>query len=224
MRPPEVAQQLFAPLAPSYERWASILSMGQDRRWRRAMVDGLRQRGSGRVADVAAGTGSITRLLEARGWEVTPVDQSAAMLRHLRGSGSPVVAAAERLPFPDGALDGLTAGYLLRYVDDVPACLAELARVLAPGGRLGMVEFGRPRGLWRPAWVAYTRVVLPVSGRLIGNGWREVGAFLGRSIDEFVDRWPLDELTSAMETAGFDEVTHRRLSLGGGTVSWATRR
>ena len=80
--PPELARHLFAPIAPTYERWARLLSMGQDARWRRVMVDGLGLSPGSRVLDVAAGTGSITRLMESRGLDVIAVDQSPEMTRH----------------------------------------------------------------------------------------------------------------------------------------------
>lgn len=222
MTPPQLARRLFAPIAPSYERWAAVLSLGQDSRWRRTMVAGLRLPVGAVVLDVAAGTGSIARLLDRRGWKVLGVDQSLEMLREQQG---PVVAAtAERLPFPDGSFHAATFGYLLRYVEDVPGCLEELARVIRPGGSLGMVEFGRPTGLWRLPWMAYTRAVLPLAGTVIGQGWREVGTFLWRSIDQFHDSWPVSRLVAAWEEAGFDDVQIRQPSLGGGLVMWGSRR
>ena len=136
---------LFAPLAPNYERWATVLSLGQDPRWRRAMVAGLELDAGARVLDVAAGTGAITRLLQARGCDVTALDQSAAMLTRARERGATaVLATAERLPFLDATFDGVTFSYLLRYVADPADCMRELVRVLRPEGVMGMVEFGRP--------------------------------------------------------------------------------
>ena len=82
---------------------------------------------------------------------------------------------ARSLPFEDGQFDALTFTYLLRYVDDPAATLRELARVVKPGGSIAALEFGVPRGVWRPLWELWTRVGLPTAGRLIGNGWHEVG-------------------------------------------------
>ncbi|HJR92875.1 MAG TPA: class I SAM-dependent methyltransferase [Acidimicrobiia bacterium] len=224
MDPPTVARRLFAPIAPSYERWASILSMGQDARWRQALVTLLDPPTGASTLDVAAGTGSITRLLDDRGCRVIALDQSLAMLaRHRGGLGVPVAATAERLPFPDGSFDVVTFGYLLRYVDDVPGALAELARVVRSGGQLGMVEFGLPTGVWRPLWWLYTRTVLPISGALIGSGWGKVGQFLGHSIEGFARTWPPERLAATWESAGLDEVGFRRLSLGGGLVMWGRK-
>lgn len=222
-RPDLLARRLFAPLGCGYERWARLLSLGQDRRWRRAMVEGLEPPPGGAALDVAAGTGSITRLLDERGVRVVAVDQSREMLRHA-GPIRAVVATAERLPFPDGAFEVVTFGYLLRYVADLDACLGELARVLRPGGSMGMVEFGRPGGMWRLPWRVYTRLLLPLAGRLIGDGWGEVGGFLGPSIDRFHDRFAAAELAERWESAGLVEVRWRSMSLGGGLIMWGRKR
>lgn len=223
--PPESARELFAPIAPTYERWARLLSMGQDARWRNAMVAGLGLAPGGRVLDVAAGTGSITRRLESYGLNVISLDQSAEMTLVAKRWGAPaVLATAERLPFADHSFDGVTFGYLLRYVDDVRRSLEELARILRPGGVLGMVEFGRPESVWLPAWWLYTRAVLPSAGAVIRSGWWEVGRFLGPSIDDFSSRYPPGRLAVEWEAAGIEDVRTRQMSLGGGLVMWGRRR
>lgn len=222
--PPEVARRLFAPIATDYERWATWLSMGQDPRWRRTMVDGLALAPGSQVLDVAAGTGSITRLLRATGADVTSLDQSEPMLaRAVERGATAVVATAEHLPFPDDHFDAVTFGYLLRYVESVPECLGELARVVKPGGRVGMVEFGRPTGVWGPAWWLYTRALLPAAGALIRSEWWEVGRFLGPNIDEFAAAHPPAALAEDWRRAGLTDVEVRRLSLGGGLVMWARK-
>lgn len=222
--PPQVARELFAPIASDYERWASVLSMGQDGRWRRTMVDGLDLPPGSRVLDVAAGTGSITRVLQRRGFEVVSLDQSHEMLAEAVTQGATgVFATAEKLPFPDSSFDGVTFGYLLRYVDSVPGCLEELVRVTRPGGAVGMVEFGRPAGFWRPAWWLYTRLLLPVAGGIVGSGWWKVGRFLGPSVDHFAAEHPPEELAEQWRRSGMDDVRVRRLSLGGGLVMWGRR-
>lgn len=223
--PPELARELFASIAPTYERWARLLSMGQDARWRRAMVSGLGLSHRSRVVDVAAGTGSITRLMESRGLEVVSVDQSREMtLIAKRRGATAVLATAERLPFADGSFDGMTFGYLLRYVENVPRCLEELVRVVRPGGVVGMVEFGRPTGMLRPAWRLYTRALLPIAGAVIRNGWWEAGRFLGPSIDAFTRKYPPHRLVAEWAAAGMEDVRFRRMSLGGGLVMWGRRR
>lgn len=218
------AQELFAPLAPGYERWGSILSMGQDARWRRRMVDSLDISRGAEVLDIAAGTGLITRRLQSNGAEVISLDQSHRMLRPAVDRGAAgVVATAEALPFRDGSFDAVTFGYLLRYVDDVTGCMTEIARVLRPQGRVGMVEFGRPRSVWRPLWWGYTRLILPTAGLVAGRGWYRVGRFLGPSIDAFADHYPPDRLSAAWEAAGFNDVQFESMSLGGGLVMWGKK-
>jgi len=222
--PPEVASELFAPIAANYERWARLLSLGQDARWRSTMVNGLGLPSGSRVLDVAAGTGSITRLLGSKGLEVVSIDQSSYMLgMAVRQGATAVVATAERMPFADEEFDGVTFGYLLRYVNDVSVCLNELVRLVRPGGTLGMVEFGRPSGVWRPAWWLYTRLVLPVAGLMIGSGWRNVGRFLGPSIDDFARNHSPDVLADEFLAAGLKDVRVLRMSLGGGLVMWGRR-
>lgn len=218
------ARELFAPLAPNYDRWSRWLSLGQDPRWRRTLVAGLDLDPGALVADVATGTGAVAALLRERGCRVIAVDQSPEMLARAAARGFNVIQArAEALPFDDASLDGLTFTYLLRYVDDPLACMCELARVLRPGAMIGMVEFGLPRGIWRPAWVAYTRLVLPGVGMLISPGWRRAGSFLGPSIEEFHRRFPDHALIDLWEQAGFSNVRRRRQSLGGGLIMWGRR-
>ncbi len=219
-----VALRLFGPIARDYDRWATVLSFGQDSRWRQAMVEGLELRAGERLLDVACGTGSVTRLATARGCDVVALDQSAEMLAQARATRLSVVrATAERLPFPDASFDALTFTYLLRYVADPAACMRELVRALRPGGRIGMVEFGRPRGLSVPPWWLYTRFALPAAGALIGHGWRQVGGFLGPSINGFHRRFPPRELTALWTSAGLVDVRTERRSLGGGLLMWGRR-
>jgi ubiquinone/menaquinone biosynthesis C-methylase UbiE len=124
---------------------------------------------------------------------------------------------AERLPFADERFDALTFTYLLRYVDDRDATMTELARVVRPGGRIGMVEFGVPdatplRALWR----AYTRAGLPLLGRLASPAWFQVGRFLGPSIEGLYAQEP--DLLELWRRAGIDEVSAQRMSFGAGVV------
>jgi demethylmenaquinone methyltransferase / 2-methoxy-6-polyprenyl-1,4-benzoquinol methylase len=220
------AQALFAPLGPTYDRVGAALSFGQDPRWRRFLVSRLPGDG-GHVLDVATGTGLVAKALLDRGFRVTGLDQSPAMLAVARerfGDRVTLVeASAERLPFEGGAFDHLTFTYLLRYVDDPGATLAELVRVVRPGGTVAMLEFGLPRGVWRLPWDVWVGVGLPVAGRLLSPGWHEVGRFLGPSIRAFHERHPELELLRLWREAGVGDVRARRLSLGGGLVVWGRR-
>ena len=222
------AQELFAPLGPTYERCATLLSFGQDPRWRRFLVTRVDAGRESRVLDVATGTGLVARALTSRyGCAVVGVDQSAGMLTEARrrsdGRIEFVEARAEALPFRDAEFDALTFTYLLRYVADPAATLRELARVVRPGGTVAGLEFAVPRGVWRPLWELYVRAGLPPAGAVIGNGWREVGSFLGDSIRSFDEAWPEARLHEAWRAAGIADVRSRRLSLGGGIVTWGRK-
>jgi demethylmenaquinone methyltransferase/2-methoxy-6-polyprenyl-1,4-benzoquinol methylase len=222
------ALELFAPLGPTYERYARLLSLGQDPRWRRFLVSRVAAGPGDEVLDVATGTGAVAReLLRQKGCAVVGVDQSPEMLavarQHLPATVKLVEASAEHLPFEDASFDALTVTYLLRYVDDPGATLAELARVVRAGGTVASLEFAVPAGLWRPLWRAYVGAVLPAAGRIVSPGWHEVGDFLGDSIREFWRRYPLKHQLELWRAAGIEDARYRRLSLGGGIVIWGRR-
>ncbi len=219
------ALELFAPLGPTYERNARVLSLGQDPRWRRFLVSRVEAGPGDRVLDVATGTGAVAQeLLRQKGCAVVGVDQSPEMLsvarEHLPAEVELVEASAESLPFEDDSFDGLTFTYLLRYMDDPGATLRELARVVRPGRSIASLEFAVPEGIWRPLWRAYVGAVLPGAGRIVSPAWHEVGRFLGGSIREFWRRYPLERQLELWRVAGIEDVRYRRLSLGGGIVIW----
>ena len=223
-----IARGLFAPLGPTYDRYANLLSFGQDPRWRQFLVSRLPVGPSDTVLDVACGTGAVAlELVRQKGCSVVGVDQSPEMLAAGRervahaGLGDRIElreARAEELPFADGEFDAVTFTYLLRYVDDVPATLRELVRVVRPGGTVAMLEFGLPRGPWRPLWELYVRVGLPAAGAVVSPSWGGVGRFLGPSIRDFWRKWPEERLVDTWREAGLAEIETRRMSLGGGIV------
>jgi demethylmenaquinone methyltransferase / 2-methoxy-6-polyprenyl-1,4-benzoquinol methylase len=219
------ARELFAPIGPSYDRVGAALSLGQDPLWRRFLVSRLPR--GGRVLDVATGTGLVAAELIRRGFEVTGVDQSAEMLdvaqRRFGGKVKLVESSADSLPFANDTFDHLTVTYLLRYVDDPGATLAELARVVQAGGTVASLEFGVPGGLARPLWELYVGGVLPLAGRVLRQGWGEVGDFLGGSIRSYWVEYPIERQLELWRAAGFQGLEVRRLSLGGGVVIWGTR-
>src|SRR6266700_1225480 len=201
------ARDLFDGLPARYDRLAELLSFGQNGQWRAEMV-GHVVPADGVILDVASGTAGVARQLAARSRaRVVGVD------------------LAEQLPFPDASVDALTFTYLLRYVRDPQATLAELARVLKPGGTMASLEFCVPGGpLWHPAWWAYTRMVLPAGGLLLGGReWFRVGRFLGPNISAHYRRYPVAWTVQAWEKAGLTDVGTRVMSLGGGLVMWGTR-
>lgn len=220
------ALELFAPLGPTYDRVGAVLSLGQDPRWRRFLVSRIPADG-GHVLDVATGTGLVAERLLGRGLRVTGLDQSPGMLAVARARlgrrADLVEGSADELPFDDATFDHLTFTYLLRYVDDPGTTLAELARVVRPGGTIAMLEFGLPRGIWRPLWDLYCAVGLPLAGRVVSRDWQTVGRFLGPSIRDFHARYPQPALLDLWRIAGIDGLHARRLSLGGGLVVWGAR-
>ncbi|HST16159.1 MAG TPA: class I SAM-dependent methyltransferase [Gaiellaceae bacterium] len=227
------AADLFAPLGPSYDRWATLLSFGQDPRWRRFLVSRVEVAPTDTVLDVATGTAAVAlELVRQKNCFVVGVDRTPEMLEEGRRRVALAAATgkvrlqqgdARELPFDDGTFDAVTFTYLLRYVDDPAAALRELARVVKPGGVLAGLEFAVPRGVWRGPWELWVRAGLPAAGTVIGNGWREVGTFLGPSIREHYERWPVARLAQAWREAGITDVAGKRLSLGGGIVTWGHR-
>ncbi|HSJ93393.1 MAG TPA: class I SAM-dependent methyltransferase [Gaiellaceae bacterium] len=216
------ARALFAPLGRSYDRVGATLSLGQDPRWRRFLVSRLPPDG-GHVLDVATGTGLVAAQLLRRGFRVTGLDQSAEMLvsarrRFAHANVTLVEAPADALPFADASFDHLTFTYLLRYVDDPGATLAELARVVRPGGIVASLEFGVPDGLARRLWNVYVDVGLPLAGVVLRGGWDGVGRFLGGSIRRFWEEYPLERQLELWQAAGLGGLEVSRLSLGGGVV------
>jgi demethylmenaquinone methyltransferase/2-methoxy-6-polyprenyl-1,4-benzoquinol methylase len=226
------ALALFDGLPRHYHAMGALLSFGQDPRWRRMLVDAIDPHPGQRILDAACGTGLVTLALARRGCAVVGLDQNEAMLEaaqsrlaHAGGLGGRVtfvVGQAEQLPFDDGEFDALSFTYLLRYVDDRSATMRELARVVKPGGRLGMVEFGVPRlAPTRALWRLHTRASLPLLGRLVSPAWLEVGRFLGPSIEDLYTREP--DLAALWRECGIEDVHKRRPSFGAGLVMWGRR-
>jgi demethylmenaquinone methyltransferase / 2-methoxy-6-polyprenyl-1,4-benzoquinol methylase len=234
--PNQFARELFSGLPTRYDVLEEVLSFGQNRRWRTAMVDAVVAGEPTRVLDVATGTAGVALMLADRtDAQVVGIDLTEEMLRQGRqrvaASGQAqrvrlVVGRAEQLPFDDGSFDALTFTYLLRYVADPAATLAELARVVRPGGVIAALEFGVPAPpVWLPAWRLYTRAILPSAGFLTGGrDWARVGRFLGPSIEQHYRTYPVAEHLAMWVAAGLEDVQARPMSLGGGLVMWGRRR
>ncbi|MGH9081262.1 MAG: class I SAM-dependent methyltransferase [Acidimicrobiales bacterium] len=233
--PNRFAQELFSPLPDRYDRLAEVLSMGQNRRWRRAMVDRILPAHPGLVLDVASGPAGVAlQMADRSGARVVGVDLTLDMLRQGRrmigAQGKTdqvqlVAGRAEQTPFADRTFDALTFTYLLRYVDDPQATLTELARVVKPGAAVASLEFLVPRSrFWRFWWWGYTRLLLPLGGLVTGGrAWFDVGRFLGPNISAHYRRYPVPWTEQAWQRAGFVDVGVRRMSLGGGLVMWGRR-
>jgi demethylmenaquinone methyltransferase/2-methoxy-6-polyprenyl-1,4-benzoquinol methylase len=227
------AQRLFSPLPERYNRLAEWLSFGQNGRWRRALVDHVVEARPELILDVATGPAGVALQMAARtGARVVGLDVTDAMLRQARRdvarAGSRIeftLGRGEQLPFADATFDAVSFTYLLRYVDDPAAAIAELVRVVKPGGVVANLEFAVPgHRFWHFWWVGYTRLVLPVAGWLTGGReWFDVGRFLGPNISEHYRRYPVSWTVGAWGDAGMVDVGVRTMSLGGGLVMWGTR-
>jgi demethylmenaquinone methyltransferase / 2-methoxy-6-polyprenyl-1,4-benzoquinol methylase len=229
------ARRLFSGLGSTYHLVGGALSFGQDPRWRRFMVSRVGVPEGGSILDVATGTGLVAQRLAATtpAGRIVGLDQSAPMVaqavRDVEQAGlgrriAFVLGDGQRLPFADGSFDAVTFTYLARYLDDLGATLAELARVLKQGGSMANLEFHVPSGpVWRPLWWLYTRTVLPLAGRVVSREWFEVGRFLGPSIERLYREHPLDRQLDLWRRAGIRDARARVMSLGGGVVMWGTK-
>ena len=236
MRPDRTrfARGLFAGIAPQYERMGALLSFGQDGRWRRFLVSKTNAVPGSMVLDVAAGTQLVSRELAARkNVRVVALDQSEPMLR---AGGEPnrlaglderiarVLGQAERLPFGDGSFDAVTFTYLLRYVEDPAATVAELARVLRAGGSIAMLEFHVPRSpIARVGWWIHTRLVMRIIGSGASPAWARTVAFLGPNVSRFVHAHPLEEWVRWFQAAGIHHVRTRTFLFGSAVVLWGVK-
>jgi demethylmenaquinone methyltransferase / 2-methoxy-6-polyprenyl-1,4-benzoquinol methylase len=228
------ASRMFGGIAPQYERMGRVLSLGQEMRVRRFMVDRVGAPPGSLALDVAAGTGLVSRELAARKlMRVVSLDPSREMLAAggavNRAAGLEdrihlVRGKAERLPLADGAFDALTFTYLLRYVDDPPAAVAELVRSLRPGGFLACLEFWVPEAAAaRSGWWLYTRLALPMMGSVVSPAWARTGAFLGPSISSFVEDNPLPTIVRWFQEAGIRHVRTRMFLYGTWIVLWGVK-
>ncbi len=168
---------VFTDIADKYDRINRILSFGRDQAWRKRVIDMLPQ---GRLLDLGGGTGAANEVFGDR--EVVALDPSPEMLS-LNQAGRRIVAVGEGLPFADGAFDAVFSAYVFRNLDSVEETVAEVARVLRPGGRLGVVGLGRPRSKVAATLHRFgSAVVLPVVGTIAGN--RDEYVYLNQSLDK----------------------------------------
>jgi demethylmenaquinone methyltransferase/2-methoxy-6-polyprenyl-1,4-benzoquinol methylase len=204
---------VFNAVAPRYDLMNDVLSFGIHRLWKRAMVRAAALRPGEMAVDLAGGTGDVARLLMGEGRHVVVCDPSVEMMAVGR-SRSPdmefVEGKAEAMPFADNSVDLVTIAFGLRNATSPEAGLAEILRVLKPGGRLLCLEFSRPWAVIRPFYDAYSFLVIPRLGAWIAQQ-PSAYAYLVESIRRFPDQ---AEMASLMGEAGFTSVSWRNFSAG----------
>jgi demethylmenaquinone methyltransferase / 2-methoxy-6-polyprenyl-1,4-benzoquinol methylase len=213
--PAEGVRAMFDRIAPVYDAMNRVMTMGLDRRWRRLTAEAVVRPGD-RVLDACCGTGDLAlAALRAGGAQVTGLDFSERMLERARRKSDAVEWVQGdmlALPFADGAFDAVTVGFGVRNVEDLEAGLRELGRVLRPGGRVGVLEITRPRGLLRPFFGLWLDVLVPLAGKVLPGG--RAYTYLPASVRRFPGP---EDLAAVMERAGFAAVRYRLLA--GGVVA-----
>ena len=211
---PSDVQRMFDAVARRYDVTNDVLSMGQDRRWRKAVVRAVAAGPGERVLDLAAGTGTSSEPLAAAGAVVVPCDFSLGMLTVGKSARPrlPFTAGdATRLPFADDAFDAVTISFGLRNVVDPEAGLREMRRVTRPGGRLVVCEFSHPT--WAPfrtVYLEYLMKALPAIARGVSSS-PDAYVYLAESIRAWPDQQGLSE---RIEQAGWNACRWRNLSGG----------
>ena len=212
-QPRDVAA-MFDDVAERYDVTNDVLSLGQDRLWRRAVVQALDAQPGERVLDIAAGTGTSSEPFADKGVHVVPADFSLGMLRvgkKRRDDLGFTAADAMRLPFADGSFDAVTMSFGLRNVADVDAALREFARVTRPGGRLVVCEFSQPVNRpFRKVYSEYLMEALPRVARRVSSN-PESYVYLAESIQAWPDQ---RALATRVADAGWGQVEWRNLSGG----------
>lgn len=201
---------LFDTISARYDLVNRVMTFGMDVGWRRRAVRELRLPGNALVADLACGTGDFCRELRRSGYRAVGFDFSLGMLGNAKTDAPLVQADVLRLPLADGAVEGITCGFALRNVIDLPSLFAESARVVRPGGRVAFLEAGEPDGrVMRTGHRIYFNRVVPLIGGALSD--REAYAYLPRSMAYLP---PGDGLVGMVRDAGFPDV--RRIALAGG--------
>jgi demethylmenaquinone methyltransferase/2-methoxy-6-polyprenyl-1,4-benzoquinol methylase len=212
-------RSMFDAIAPRYDLVNRVMTFGMDVRWRRRTVRALALPGRSRVVDVACGTGDLCRELERTGYRPVGVDLSLGMLTAARTSAPLVHCDALALPLPDQVVDGATCGFALRNVESLPLLFAELARVVRPHGRIGLLEVSEPATpLLRWGHRLYFGRVVPRLGGLLSDG--AAYRYLPRSV-AYLPETP--QLLELLTNAGFVAPEHQLLSRGIAQLITATR-
>ena len=205
---------MFDRIAPVYDAMNRVMTAGLDQRWRRLTVRAIVQAGDD-VLDACCGTGDLAIAARRAGARVTGLDFSQAMLEHARRK-EPVIDWVRgdvlALPFADESFDAVTVGFGIRNVDDLEGGLHELRRVLRQGGRLGILEITRPRGVLAPFYRVWFDRIVPALGRMLPGG--DAYTYLAASVRRFPG---VAELADLLAAAGFDAVRYR--TFAGGIVA-----
>jgi demethylmenaquinone methyltransferase/2-methoxy-6-polyprenyl-1,4-benzoquinol methylase len=208
---------MFDRIAPVYDAMNRLMTAGLDRSWRRATVAAVVRPGD-RVLDACCGTGDLAIEAAAAGATVTGVDFSQPMLERARRKAPAidwVEGDALALPFEDGSFEAATVGFGVRNLAELEAGLRELRRVLAPGGRLAILEITRPQGVLAPFYRLWFDGVIPVAGKVLPGG--SAYAYLPASVRRFPEPHGLAKL---LAEAGFDDIRWRLFA--GGIVALHT--
>ncbi len=206
----KLVRSMFDTIAPRYQMVNRIMTLGMDHRWRRRAIRDLRLPAGSVVLDVAAGTGDFTRELARQGFTAVAADLSYGMLHAGENLPHKVQCDATTLPFASAIFQGLTCGYALRNFTDLAAVLNEMGRIVAPGGRISLLEVAEPRsGIWRAGFRIWFRHVVPFVGSLLSD--RAAYRYLPLSTAYLPSA---GELTRLLGEAGFVAVNHR-LVMGG---------
>ena len=215
---PDAVRTMFDRIAPVYDAMNHAMTAGLDRRWRKETARAVVSRGD-RVLDACCGTGDLALAdLHAGAARVTGLDFSERMLERARAKSSEVEwvqGDALALPFADGSFDGATVGFGVRNLDDLEAGLRELRRVLRQGGRLGILEITRPRGLLRPFYKLWFDGLIPLAGKLLPGG--SAYTYLPASVRRFPEA---KDFAGLMQSAGFEQVGYQLFA--GGIVALHT--
>ncbi|WP_418277942.1 demethylmenaquinone methyltransferase [Isoptericola jiangsuensis] len=221
-KPAEVAS-MFDGIAERYDLTNDLISLGQDRRWRRATVAAVGAGPGDRVLDLAAGTGTSSEPFADSGAVVVPSDFSLGMLTvgKSRRADLPFVAGdATRLPFADASFDAVTISFGLRNVVDTVGALGEMLRVTRPGGRVVICEFSHPT--WAPLRTLYMEYLMRALPPVAAAVTRDKGSY--EYLAESIRAWPdQDALGRLLLEAGWSRVGYRNLSGGIVALHRATR-
>jgi len=215
--PADGVRAMFDRIAPVYDAMNRVMTAGLDGRWRAATAAAVVRTGD-RVLDSCCGTGDLALACVRTGGQVTGLDFSERMLGRAREKSSEVDwvrGDALALPFEDSSFDSATVGFGVRNLADLEAGLRELRRVLRPGGRLGILEITRPRGVLAPFYRLWFDGVVPALGRVLPGG--SAYTYLPASVRRFPGP---EDLAALLRAAGFEDVRYRRFA--GGIVALHT--